>query len=240
LDDSIRYSRWAHQYDALHAFKDYAAEAARVVAVVDRHHPGARGLLDIACGSGRHLEHLRARFEVEGLDANETFLAMTRERCPGVTTHLARMEHFALGRRYDVVICMFSSIGFVRTLDGLRSACAAFAAHLAPGGLVLIEPWFAPATFWPGKVNAHFVDEPGRKLAWIYTTELVDGESVLRNEFLFGTPEGIERASDTQVLGLFTADEYVAALRSAGLEPVESIPLGNPEWKRGLHVARKP
>ena len=64
------YDRFVPFYDDMHAFKDYAGEADFLVEVIRRHHPTARSLLDVACGTGRHLEHLRREFEVEGLDVN--------------------------------------------------------------------------------------------------------------------------------------------------------------------------
>jgi len=60
----ITYSRSAQYYDALITAggKDYARESALVADLVERYKrsPG-RELLDVACGTGRHIEHLRER-----------------------------------------------------------------------------------------------------------------------------------------------------------------------------------
>lgn len=232
------YSRWARYYDALHVFKDYRSEAARLTSMIHRFHPQARTLLDVACGTGQHLRHLRESFEVEGLDANDEFLKVVRGHSPGLAVHCGMMETFDLGKCYDVVTCMFSSIGFVRTPEALQQTVDNFARHLNPGGLLVIEPWFSRENFWTGKVNAHFVDQPELKIAWMYTTAVEDGLSVLANHFLVGTPEGMETMQENHVLGLFSPEEYLDAIRNAGLSPVFSID-PEPTWKRGLHVARK-
>src|SRR5215471_2603544 len=52
----------AEHYDLAYAHKDYAAEAAWVVDAVRARAPHARSLLDVACGPGGHLEHLRDTF----------------------------------------------------------------------------------------------------------------------------------------------------------------------------------
>ena len=57
----------ARYYDPLYSFKDYGSEAARLSAIIRRARPGARRLLDVACGTGRHIECLRGRFDVEGV-----------------------------------------------------------------------------------------------------------------------------------------------------------------------------
>ena len=40
----------------------------KLTAVLDAQAPDASSLLDVGCGTGRHLELLRQRYEVEGLD----------------------------------------------------------------------------------------------------------------------------------------------------------------------------
>ena len=233
------YSRWARYYDALYAFKDYGADAARLAAMIHRFHPQARTLLDVACGTGQHLRHLSERFTVEGVDANAEFLEVVRQKIPGIGTHVAKMEELELGKRYDVVSCLFSSIGFVRTLDALRRTMDNFVRHLEPGGLVVIEPWFSRENFWAGRINALFVDQPELKIAMMYTTAVEDGLSVLANQILVGTPEGMETLHEDHVLGLFSPDEYRAAMTGAGLEVVCSLEM-QPDWQRGLHIGRLP
>ena len=77
----------------------------------------SRRLLDVACGTGLHLSYLTYRFQVEGLDRDEQLLAIARQRNPEVPLHHADMVDFALGRTFDVVTCLFSAIGYVKTLE---------------------------------------------------------------------------------------------------------------------------
>ncbi len=239
MNQTTMYSRWARYYDLLYAaFKDYEFDAARLTRVIRDHHPSARTLLDVACGTGQHLRHFRKEFDVEGLDANEEFFDIVHSHSPGIGLHCGRMESFRLGKRYDVVTCLFSSIAFVRTAEALEETLQSFAAHLNPGGLLIIEPWFSLEQFWTGKINAHFIDQPDLKIAWMYTTAVENGMSILANEILVGTPEGLEKLQETHVLGLFSHDDYIGAMRHSGLDPVLSIDFG-PEWKRGLHVAMR-
>jgi ubiquinone/menaquinone biosynthesis C-methylase UbiE len=103
------FSRSADLYDALYAtFKDYADEAARLRELIG---PDARTLLDVACGTGAHLELLREHYEVVGLDLDPELLAIARGRLPGVELVEGDMTGFDLGRRFDAVACLFSSIG---------------------------------------------------------------------------------------------------------------------------------
>ena len=73
----------AHIYDAVYSFKDYAAESARLHALIEERSPGASTLLDVACGTGKHLEQLRAWYEVSGLDLDPQLLEIAKERARG-------------------------------------------------------------------------------------------------------------------------------------------------------------
>ena len=205
-------------YDALYSFKDYAAESEMLHALIQEHAPGARTLLDVACGTGKHLEHLRAHYAVEGLDREPQFLAIARGRLPGVPLHEGDMVDFDLGRRFDAVTCLFSAIGYALTRDRLRAAVAAMARHLAPGGVLVVEPWLTPEAYRLPHVGGLYVDEPELKIARIDAPERIGDLSAMDMHYLVGTPAGVEHFVERHELGLFTQDAYMGAVASAGLE----------------------
>jgi SAM-dependent methyltransferase len=231
------YTRSAPYYDALYAFKDYEGTARRLQQLLGERHPGARTLLDVACGTARHLELLRQRYRVEGVDLSEELLQVARARCPDVPLHRADMADFDLGRTFDVVTCLFSSIAYVRSLERMRAATEAMARHVAPGGLLLLEPWFPPERYWTGTITANFVDRPDLKIAWMYTSDPPAGRlAVLDISYLVGTVEGVEHFEERHELGLFTDEEHRQAFRDAGLE-VEHDETGI--FGRGMYLGRR-
>src|SRR5205823_10100626 len=92
-------------------------------------------------------------------------LAVARERLPAVTLHQGDMADFDLGKRFDAVVCMFSSIGYVKNEERLRSAAAAFARHLEPGGVLVVEPWLTPDVWQDRHIGSVFVEEPELRIA---------------------------------------------------------------------------
>jgi SAM-dependent methyltransferase len=231
------FTRSARFYDAIYSFKDYPAEAAKVDAIIKERKPDARSLLDVACGTGLHLEHLRGRYEAEGLDLDPELLAIARERLPGVPLHEGDMTTFDLGRRFDAVICLFSSIGYALTVEDLTRAVAALARHVEPDGVVVVEPWITPDAWDEDHLGAVFVDEPDLKIARVNLPERDGRLSRFVFHYLVLTSEGVERFEELHELGLFTHEEYVDAFRAAGLE-VEHDPEGL--MGRGLYVGRSP
>jgi SAM-dependent methyltransferase len=232
--------RSAKIYDKIYAAfgKDYAAEARTVRDLIVKHgQSSGKALLDVACGTGAHLARLREWFDVEGLDVDPEMLGVAAQRCPGVRLHQADMVDFKLPRAFDAVTCLFSSIGYVMPLERMRHAVANMAAHLVPGGTLVVEPWITPDAWRAGDfVDATFVDEPQLKIARINTTGREATTSLLFMHYLVGTPTGVEYFTERFQLGLYSHDEYAAALRDAGLE-TDFDPRGL--IGRGLYVGVK-
>jgi SAM-dependent methyltransferase len=206
-------------YDAIYSFKDYAAESKRVDEIIQSLKPGARSLLDVACGTGKHIEHLRERYQdIAGIDLDEALLEIARERNPGVRLDAADMRSFSLGRTFDAVTCLFSAIGYAQSTDELNAACARMAVHLVPGGVIIVEPWLDPAAYQAGGVSALYIDEPDLKIARMNTRDRDGSLSIIDFHYLIGTPEGIEHRTERHTLGLFTHHEYRDALDAAGIE----------------------
>jgi SAM-dependent methyltransferase len=212
------FTKSARFYDAIYSFKDYAVEAEKVDALIQERKPGARTLLDVACGTGLHLAHLHERYEVEGLDLDPNLLAIAAERLPGVPLHQGDMTSFDLGRRFDAVVCLFSSIGYATTVEKLERAVTSMANHLEPGGVLVIEPWLTPDVWEDDHLGAVFVDEPGLKIARVNLAEREGRLSRFVFHYLVLTPEGVERFEEPHELSLFTHEEYLAAFRRARLD----------------------
>jgi SAM-dependent methyltransferase len=211
------FSRSARIYDAVYSWKDYPREAELVHELVQARKPGAETLLDVACGTGAHLAELRRRYRCEGLDRNADLLAVARERLPDLPLHEGDMRDFDLGRRFDAVTCLFSSIGYMLTVPDLDAAVAAMARHLEPGGVLVVEPWLRPEAVVTPHVGAVFVDEPELKIARVNTIEVDGRRSSFEFHFLVGTPDGVQHFTEPHELRLFTHEEYLAAFNAAGL-----------------------
>jgi SAM-dependent methyltransferase len=227
----------ARLYDAVYSWKDYAGEAERIHELVQARKPGAASLLDVACGTGAHLAELRRWYRCEGLDLDADLLAVARERLPDVPLHAGDMRDFDLGRRFDAATCLFSSIGYLMTVEALEAAIAAMARHLAPGGVLVVEPWLSPESVRVPHVAAVFVDEPELKIARVNTIEVDGRRSSFDFQFLVGTPERVEHFVEHHELALFTHEEHLAAFRAAGLQ-VEHDEEGL--MGRGLYIGVAP
>ena len=77
-----------------------------VAGLIRRRHPMADSLLDVACGTGLHLSHLRNAFaHVEGLEISVAMRVAAVDRLDGITVHAGDMHDFQLHRTFSAVIC---------------------------------------------------------------------------------------------------------------------------------------
>ncbi len=204
-------------YDVVYSYKDYAAESARIGQIALAHNPQARTLLDVACGTGRHLEHLGATFETAGIDADAAMLEIARARLPGVPLSIGDMRDLDLGRRFDVVTCLFSAIGFAHDLDVLGLATAGLARHVADGGILLLEPWVTPEAWVSNRPHALAVEQEGVAVGRVALSGRHGRISTVELQYLVATSEGIEQFAEHLEFGLFTHDEMRRALEATGL-----------------------
>ena len=226
----------AEYYDVVYGNKNYEREAHVVCRMIAERRPGAQSLLDLACGTGAHDLHLSRYYEVDGVDLNAKFLAKARERNPRGQYSAGDMRDFALDRMYDIVVCLFSSIGYVQTLDNVRKTLVRCREHLTEGGLVLVEPWFTPDQWIPGKVHVLNAERDGIKICRMGHSAVRAGVSLNPCEYLVGTDEGLQHYKEMHQMGLFTVQEMHEAFAAAGLE-VDYDPVGL--MGRGLYIGTK-
>ena len=227
----------AEYYDVIYAaFKDYAAEVAQVTTLLRRLNSRCHALLDVGCGTGEHARRLAGEgFAVDGLDIEPAFVRIASQKHPAGRFVVADMSDFHLPSRYDTVLCLFSSIGYLVTLDRVTRALACFREHLAPGGVALVEPWFPPGVLEPDKRFTHSGESQGVKVARHSRTEIDGTLSRLLFDYEIDEHGDVRHMSEVHELGLFSTEELMEAFRAAGLDAQHDA---EGLTGRGLFVAR--
>lgn len=225
----------ARYYDLIYQFKDYRREAEQIQTLILQHNRGARTILDVACGTAEHASFLRDAYELDGIDLDPNMIAIAKTKNPEGSYYCGDMTCFQLQKQYDAVLCLFSSIGYVRTLPNVVSAFKQIHAHLQDDGVILLEPWFTPSDWKKGFVNTISAERDGMQLTRMSYSDQRQDLSILRYYFLLGTQKGIQQWEEEHVLGLFTIEQMLGAFDQADLaaEYVEDGITG-----RGLYIAR--
>jgi SAM-dependent methyltransferase len=227
----------AELYDTIYgSFKDYNAEATKIANLLRAMDPKYKTVLDVACGTGEHARLLtEAGFSVDGIDINAAFVRIAQRKNPTGRFAEADMSEFELPQRYDVVMCLFSSIGYLLTLDRVASALRRIRNHLRPGGTVVVEPWFQPGVLTHGWVDQTTGEGNGVRVIRSSRMELEQGLSRIHFDYEIIDATGTHHVQEVHELGLFTNEELMKVFLASGFDVTyDSVGLMN----RGLYVGR--
>lgn len=231
----------ADVYDAIYAKKNYETEAVALKGLIAYHKQSdGNELLDVACGTGLHLPYIIDDFVVTGVDLSEQQLEKAKQRLPNISFNQGDMRNFDLHRQFDVVTCLFSSIGYVHPYEELQVAVANMVKHLKPGGVLVIEPWLQPGVFDPGRLPHTEVGElPERKLKVTRTAHnaLEGNISVMNMHHVVESPEGTREFTEEHRLALYSHEEYEQAFIATGVSFVQDE---QGLSGRGLYIGVKP
>ena len=143
--------RHAKLYDLIYAEKAYADEAAFVHTCIQSHMPDASHLLELACGTGTHSLLLeKYGYKIIATDYSSDMLMHAREKAQKEKSRVdfRQQDMRTLDvpeRPFDVIICLFDSLGYVATNENILQALKRIHYHLAPDGIFLFEFWHAGA-----------------------------------------------------------------------------------------------
>ncbi len=217
------YRLLAEHYDAIHEAKPYEREAVRILAHLDGQlEQDGDALLDVACGTGRHIAEFTHDFDCVGIDANAGMLRLARQRVPEASFVQAEMQSFQLDHRFDALTCLFGSIGYLQTWANLEQAIGRFAEHLREDGAFVVESWLAPTSLkTPARKLRYHESEQGdwaiARIAIAYPPE--QGVSEIEIEWLIAEEAGgIRSHSERQRLGVFETDTVLTLMEKHGLE----------------------
>jgi len=219
--EAIPSATWAY-FAAPHIAEDYDSYFAHNelfkfdVQVLDRWLATPGRLLDLGCGTGRHLVHFAERgYEVTGVDLSEHMLAVTRRKlaASGVSATLVRgnlVELDALGLgTFDYAICMFSTLGMIYGAGNRLRFLEAVRRRLRPDGRFAFHVHNRWHNLWDAEGRRYL-----RRAAW---------------DWFRGRPEAFQKDMDGyrglrhMTLYIFSAREVRRLAARAGFEVAEFV-----------------
>jgi ubiquinone/menaquinone biosynthesis C-methylase UbiE len=214
------YKELAKYYDLIYSWKDYRKETDKIKNLIKNYKKSdGNKLLDVACGTGKHLEYLKEEFNCTGIDLNEDMINIAEQNISDVDFKTADMMSFDLNDEFDIITCLFSSIGYVKTYDNLEKTIMNFKNHLKVGGVVIVEPFFTKSGYMVGLPSMTTYDGEDIKIARLNTTALENDLSVMEMHYLIlERDKDVKYFIDRHEVGLFEIDTFLEIMKNAGFK----------------------
>ena len=220
MKKELLYRDLAKYYDLIYHWKDYKKESDMLLKLISKYQQSkGKDLLEAGCGTGHHLQFLKNKFNCVGIDINQCILNVAKEKNKGVCFKRADMINMKLNQKFDIIISMFSSIGYVKTLTNLKKTMKNFSRHLKGGGVIIIEPWFSPEKFKPGIPLLHTYEDDNIKIARMSLSKRKGTISILHMDYLIAEKgKDIVHFKEIHELGLFDTNKTLEIMKEAGLK----------------------
>ncbi len=133
----VSYEIFARFYDAVQG--DRAEHARYLRSLIEKHHPKAKSVHELACGTGSVLKQLQRRYRVTGLDRSEKMLELAAVKVPKARLVHGDMRRFRLAGAFDVVLCVYDSINHLLTFEEWEAVFDRAHEHLNDGGIFVFD-----------------------------------------------------------------------------------------------------
>jgi len=241
---SVFGKNYAFFYDLFYKDKDYEKESRRLASVFNKFSPKRpHSVLDIACGTGSHSNILaQMGYSVIGVDASSHMLKHARlkakQKSLKVNYLKRRMEDLNLGKKFDVIISMFTIVDYITESDKLVKFFRNVHRHMKKDSLYIFDFWNRAAVlrdYIPYKERkfkfkdiiirreSHTTVHPIENLIKInYTVSIFD--SLKKNKLK-------KKFKEMHALRFYSIQEIKSFLGRCGLEAIKIFPFINPKQK---------
>lgn len=142
----------ASLYDLFYSDKDYMAESDFIHQLILEANGGeSKELLELACGTGNHAFCLEKKgYHILATDYSGGMIDQAKEkakeRSSKVQFEMKDMRDIGdIPRKFDVIICLFDSIGYLISNDNIKVVFKNVYDKLNEGGIFILEFWHAAA-----------------------------------------------------------------------------------------------
>lgn len=232
---------YAKYYDQIYLTKkDYQKEAEAIKGVIKQFQKRqARTLLDVGCGTGEHLKYLSSDFQCTGMDININMIKIAKNKVPNANFKVANMINFRLKEKFDVIVCLFSAIGYVQSFNKLVRTLENFHDHLNDKGLVIVEPWIFKKDFKRDYIGLETYENEKVKLVRMATSRIVRSKWLILMYYLIGEKGEIRHVREIHKMLALDYQDDIKAFESTRFKDIEFLKEKLWDGCKGLFIATR-
>lgn len=234
------YSDLAHLWPLMSPPEDYADEAELVRGVLQEHlavSPGVRqSILELGAGGGHTLHHLSNSYDCTAVDLSEPMLDNCRQLNPQVRCVAGDMRSVRLDQTFDAVL-IHDAIDYMTSEADVCKALQTAAAHLEPGGVLIVAPTYTLETFSDHETEHDFNADGEIELTYFsYAHDPDPNDSTFELILVYlirdAQTRQVQVIEDRHVCGLFGADHWQGMIRDAGfdIKPGQDVDTAAGPW----------
>lgn len=134
---------YATYYDLLYKNKKYDVEADYVADLLMDSGITKGNLLDVGCGTGKHLIHMRNKgFSITGVDPSKNMIKYAKKELGNdINLQISDAKSFSFSKKFDVITSLFHVFSYITDTADVVSALKNIAIHLQEDGRFIFDFW---------------------------------------------------------------------------------------------------
>lgn len=137
------YKKFAKYYDLIYSVKDYTKETKFLISLIRKYRLKGKKVLEVGCGTGGHAIFLKKKgFDIVGVDLNKEMLTVARKKSKSIKFYQGDMRKFNLKNKFDIVLCLFSTMHYNQNYQELEKTLKNFHQHMKNNSLLIFDMGF--------------------------------------------------------------------------------------------------
>ncbi len=147
------FDAYAGYYNLLYKDKNYNSEAEYIDKLIKKYKPGARKILDLGCGTGKHdFIFAEKGYDVTGVELSEKMLRSAEENLKSHSSVPEKLK-FIQGdikevrssEKFDVIVSLFHVMSYQTKNEDVQQTLETVREHLDKDGIFIFDFWYGPA-----------------------------------------------------------------------------------------------
>jgi SAM-dependent methyltransferase len=143
------FSAYSQYYDLLYTTKNYAAEVQYIDELIQKVATGAKTILELGSGTGKHAKLLAPRgYNIVGIERSVEMVAIANNPATkGASFQVGDISTSKLNEKFDIAISLFHVLSYLTTNAELIKTFLNTADHLRDGGYFIFDVWYTAAVY---------------------------------------------------------------------------------------------